>query len=37
MFFHYSHIHIAALGNLNDSEDINTAWENTKENVKILG
>jgi hypothetical protein len=26
----------AALKNLNDSEDINRAWENIKENVKIL-
>jgi hypothetical protein len=25
----------AALENLNDSEDINRAWENIKENVKI--
>jgi hypothetical protein len=25
----------AALENLNDSEDINTAWENIKENIKI--
>jgi hypothetical protein len=24
----------AALKNLNDSEDINTSWENIKENIK---
>ena len=24
----------AALENLNDNEDINRAWENTKENIK---
>jgi hypothetical protein len=25
---------LAALENLNDSEGINSAWENTKENIK---